>query len=329
MTDNLDPQVEGNQDPTPAAEPQHNFVNTDPLSTTDGDPVVTTTESSGEFKPLPPTQPGDIVKGSADKWYSSLPEDLRDNPNIQKFKGPEGLAKSYLELSTLLGHEKVPIPKDENDLAAIAHLDKVRGVPEDPKGYELKAPEAPQGLEEMTFGMDEFKAFAHKHKLTPAQAQGVMNDYTEMLGNIQKQSQDGYVESIKQTKNELMKEWGLAYDTKVKLAQSVMNKFAGSKEEFDAINAKIGADPVALKWLAKVGDNFKEGSLGDMGSHTSSFTKTPAEAKGEYDKIMNDPNDIYWSGVRNNQIVSESVRKERISYVESLLKMQQPAKTSQ
>ena len=319
MTDNLDPQVEGNQDPTPAAEPQHNFVNTDPLSTTDGDPVVTTTEP----------QPTDPLFAAKDKWYSKLPEDLRDNPNIQKFKGPEGLAKSYLELSSLLGHEKVPIPKDENDVEAIKHLNKVRGVPDIPDGYKLEAPKAPEGLEQMTFGTDEFKTFAHKHGLTPAQAQGIQNDYVEMLGNVAKQSQDQYAEGLKATKNELMKDWGLAYQTKVKLAQDVMNKFSGSKEEFDSINAKIGADPVALKWLAKIGENFKEGTLGDLGSPTSGFTKTPTEAKGEYDKIMNDPNDIYWSGVRDNQIVSESVRKERISYVESLLKMQQPAKTSQ
>jgi hypothetical protein len=253
---------------------------------------------------------------------------MRDNPNIQKFKSPEAMAKSYLELSTLLGHEKVALPKDENDTVAIQHLNKVLGVPEEPTGYELKDPQAPEGLEEMVFGMDQFKAMAHKRGLTNKQAEGVMEDYVGMLGEIQKKIQSEYAENVKATKNDLMKEWGLAFDTKVRMAQAVMNKYAGSKEEFDALNAAMGNNPATLKFLSWVGENFSEGSIGDIGTSTSQFTKTPAQAKAEYDKIMSDPNDIYWSGVRNNQIVSESVRRERISYVESLLKMQQPAKTS-
>jgi hypothetical protein len=40
---------------------------------------------------------------------------------------------------------------------------------------------------------------------------------------------------------------------------------------------------------------------------------------------MNDPDDIYWSGTRNQKPVSESARMERVSHVESLLRMQQPA----
>jgi len=250
---------------------------------------------------------------------------MRNNPNIQKFKDKEGMAKSYLELQKLLGHEKVALPKDENDAEAIAHLNKALGVPDEPKGYDLKVPEPIPGLEQVQFGMDEFKQISHELNLTQKQSEKLLEKYNGMLTDIQKGAQDAYVEQLNGTKKELMNEWGLAYESKVKLAQDVMNKFSGNKETFDYVNSKIGGDPTTLKWLALVGESFKEGSLGDLGNPATGFTKTPSEAKGEYDKIMNDPNDIYWSGVRNNQIVSESVRKERIGYVESLLKMQQPA----
>jgi len=315
--------------PTPAENPSPT-----PAAPAAGDPSLhapAPIDPNAAPAPAAPAAPAvpDPTKAPAPKaWYDGLPQDMKDNPNIQKFKDVDGMAKSYLELSSLLGHEKVPIPKDENDLAAIAHLDKVRGVPDDVKGYELEAPTPPPGMEGMEFGMDRFKELAHKHKLTPTQAKGIMDDYTGMLAEIHKGSQDAYVDSVNIAKNELNKEWGLTYATKVKLAQDVMNKFAGSKEAFEHINAKLGADPVALKFLATVGSNFKEGSLGNLGEPATSFTKTPTEAKREYDGIMNDPNDIYWSGVRNNQVVSESVRKERITHVESLLRMQQPAKAS-
>jgi hypothetical protein len=164
---------------------------------------------------------------------------------------------------------------------------------------------------------------AHKHSLTPKQAQGIVNDYRDLIASIKENSEKEFLVSVEKSKADLTKEWGRAYDGKVKLAQAVMNKFSENKETFDHINAKIGTDPVALRWLAKIGENFKEGSLGDLGTPKSSFTKTPAEAKAEYDKIMTDSNDIYWAGVRNNNMVPESIRKERISYVEGLLKMQQ------
>ena len=260
-------------------------------------------------------------------WYEGLPDDFKNNPSVQKFKEPQDMVKSYLELQSLLGHDKVPLPKDENDKVAIAHLNKALGVPEAPEGYELQAPAPMKGFEQVQFGMDEFKAMAHKRNLTPQQAAGVLEDYTSILASIKAKSEADFVKAVQETKGELVKEWGLTYDQKVGVAQSLMNKFAKDKETFDYINAMVGEDPVMLKFFADVGDSFSEGSLGTTGQPGSRFTKTPAEAKAEYDKIMSDPEDIYWAGVRNKKMIPESLRKERITYVESLLKMHlgQPA----
>ena len=255
-------------------------------------------------------------------WYDSLSDDLKNNPSIQKFKTQEDVAKSYLELQTLVGHKKVALPKDDKDEVGIKNFNKAIGVPDEPKGYKLEPPVPPAGMEGMVFGLDEFKAIAHKEGLTPRQANNLMAEYVNMLGKIHEKSAKEFQTSVESSKAELTKEWGLAFDGKVKLAQSVLNKFAGDKETFDYLNAKIGTDPVALRWLAKVGENFTEGTLGSLGTPKSQFTKTPAEAKEEYEKIMADSNDIYWSGVRNKELVPESARKARITYVESLLKMQ-------
>ncbi|RKZ91789.1 MAG: hypothetical protein DRQ40_09440 [Gammaproteobacteria bacterium] len=37
----------------------------------------------------------------SDRWQDSLPEDMRTNPTLDKFKDPEGLAKSYIELERM------------------------------------------------------------------------------------------------------------------------------------------------------------------------------------------------------------------------------------
>jgi len=305
----------------PAAEPE--------APAEPGDPSLHNPEplapgNVGESSAYP--EPSEPTPKAVENWYDSLPEDYKANPSIQKFKKPEDMAKSYLELSGLLGNEKIALPKDADDVVAIAHLNKALGVPETADKYELSQTEAPAGMEAMSFGDEGFKELAFKHKLTPSQAEGMKNDYVEILGTIHEGQIKAYTEAVEASKSELNKEWGLAYPAKVKLAQDVMNKFAGSKEAFDSINAKLGTDPVALKMLAKIGEQFSEGSLGDLGDPTTGFTKTPAEAKREYDTIMSDPNDVYWSGVRNQNRVSETIRKERVSHVESLLKMQQPGR---
>ncbi len=278
--------------------------------------------------PVPAVDPAVPAAPAVKKWYDNLSEDVRNNPTIQKYNTQEDAHKAHLELASMLGHEKVALPKDENDTVAIEAFNRAIGVPDEAigeRGYNLEAPEAIAGMEDMQFGSDQFKEIAFKYKLTPAQAQGLQNEYVELLTGIKTQSEADYLVAVNQSKTDLTSEWGLAYDGKVKLAQNLMNKFAGSKENFDYINAKIGADPIALKMLAEIGANFSEGSLGDLGNPSSSFTKTPSEAKIEYDTIMNDPKDIYWAGVRNKEIVPESVRKERVAHVESLLTMMNPA----
>jgi hypothetical protein len=278
--------------------------------------------------PEPPAAGTDPAPG-VKKWYDDLSdEDLKSNPTLQKYKTQEEAHKAHLELASLLGNDKIALPKDENDTVAIEALNRALGVPVEAigeNGYKFAELEGIEGIEGMEFGDDSFAAIMHKHNIPQAAAAGLRQEYAEMIDGMAKQNKEAYVEHVNKAKTELTKEWGLKYDANVKLAQSVMNKHVGSKEEFDHVNALIGADPVALKMLAKLGGQFSEGSLGDIGDQGSGFTKTPADAKAEYDKIMNDNEDIYWAGVRNQKVVPEGVRKERVAHVENLLMMMQPA----
>jgi len=283
--------------------------------TTDQDQTTTTGNTDASSTTV-------TVNQTETPWYDSLSPDLKDNPTIQKYKTQEDAHKAHLELSTLLGHDKIAIPKDAEDKVAIENFNKTFGIPMTAEGYELENPTPPEGMENMEFGMEGFKEVAHRHGLSTKQAQGLMTDYVGMLGEIRKGSEQQYIDNLNETKGELTKEWGLKFESNIKLGQNVMNKFTDSKEEFDHINALLGADPKAQRFLAKIGGSFSEGSLGDLGTHNSDFTKTPAAAKEEYEVIMNDPKDVYWSGTNNEApAVPEKVRRERISHVEGLLKM--------
>jgi len=300
--------------------PDQTDTSTAPATDTQANPETTATpDTTKQVDLTPPVETPPVV---TDHWYDQLSEDLKNNPTIQKYKSNEDQMKAHLELTTLLGHDKVAIPKDAEDTIAREKFNEAIGVPKEFEGYKLEDPAPLPGMEVM-FDINQFKQLAHKHDFTPAQAQGVLNDYRDMLASIQENAKTEHTANVTQAKTDLSKEWGLAYETKVKLAQSVMNKFAG--EGFEYVNGAIGADPTFLKMFAAIGEKFGEGTIGDLPGTTSSrFTMTPQEAKAAYETIMNDSTDNYWAGVRNKNIVSETARKERVSYVEDLLKQMQP-----
>ena len=65
-----------------------------------------------------------VAAGEPQQWYSSLSEEYRNHPSIQKFSDANGLAKSYLSLESLMGRDKVPVPKGEDDINAWSVFNK-------------------------------------------------------------------------------------------------------------------------------------------------------------------------------------------------------------
>ena len=258
MPDNLDPAVD-NQDPV-------------------AEPVTLVAPASPAFS-----------------WKTNLPPDYVNSPTMQKFSDDkDGLSKaveSHLNLEKLLGHTKVPLPKDENDVAGIQAFNKAMGVPDTAEGYGLKDPAIPESMKGMTFDKKTFGEAIHKFGLTPKQANGLWQAYTEMsMGAYNKYATENN-NQLAQMVNGLRQEWGDAYDTNVQLGQMVINKFSDSPEAADFITASLLKDPRGIKFMAKIGGQFAENKIGDF--KYQRFALTPEQAKQEIDKIMNDPNHPY------------------------------------
>jgi hypothetical protein len=260
MPDNLDPIVE-NQDPVVA-------------------PVAPVTPA--------PASP-------AFSWKSNLPSDYVNSPTMQKFTDDkDGLAKavqSHLSLEKLLGHEKVPLPKDDKDIAGIQAFNKAMGVPDTADGYGLKDAVLPDNMKNLSFDKKTFAETVHKFGLTPKQASGLWEAYTQMsMGAYNKYVTENNTQ-LAQLVNGLKQEWGDAYDTNVELGQMVINKFSDSEEASNFITASLLKNPQGAKFLAKIGSQFAENKIGDFKYQRFSFT--PEQAKQEIDKIMNDPQHPY------------------------------------
>lgn len=267
------------------------------------------------------------ANGEQQQWYSGLSDEYRNHPSIQKFSDANGLAKSYLSLESLMGRDKIPVPKGADDVNAWSIYNKTFNVPDKAEDYKFTVEGEEQDLTEL-------KQLAHKYHLPNDVAQELLNAHIQDFKDYEQQKiQASNLEAEEATK-QLKAEWGLKYDENLRSAKNFLEKMSGSKEEFDYFNNKIGNDVKFIKLLSKMGNSVSEGNLGGFEGQVGGFTKTPAEAKAELDRIMNDPNDAYWAGARNKRndakyckehnltYVSEEERKARVAYINSLMQMQ-------
>jgi len=295
MADNLDPQ--GNV---------LEADNPDQTSTTatQNEPVTTT------------TAPRPVAAQETFSWKSQVGEDLSKAPSLGKFEdtkaGLAEVAKSYVNLEKLLGHEKVPLPKGPEDAEGRAAFNKAIGVPSAPEKYALPDKEMPGGLEAASADKDTFQQVFHKYGLTPEQANGLWNEYASITGNLYNKAQMEYSDKLDQNINALRKEWGDAYAGNIELGQMVINKFSDDNKMADFLTANLAKDPAGIKFLAKIGSQFAENKVGDF--QYKRFAMTPDEAKNEVARIKADQNHPY-----NSEKATEDDHQSAVSHVNRLI----------
>jgi hypothetical protein len=228
-------------------------------------------------------------------WKSRVGEDLSKAPSLGKFADtPEGLAevaKSYVNLEKLLGHEKVPLPKGPEDAAGRAAFNKAMGVPDSAEGYALPDVKLPGDMGNLTFNKASFQGIVHKYGLTPDQAKGLWTEYTNMSGNVYRSHIAQFEAKLNENINTLRSEWGDAYAGNVELGDMAISKLADSQEMGEWLMATLSKHPYGMKFLAKVGNTFAENKVGDF--QYKRFGMTPEEAQNEVAKIKTDPNHPY------------------------------------
>ena len=248
-------------------------------------------------------------------WKGNLAGDLGKSPLLQKFEDtPDGLNKafeSHVSLEKMLGHDKVPIPKGPEDTEGWNRFSKAMGIPDKAEAYGLPDAQVPDTMKGMTFDKKQFAEIVHSYKLTPGQAQGLWKTYTELSTQNYNKALDAHKAEMVKTINQLKSEWGDAYDTNVELGQMVINKFTADKETADEISASLLSNPKAIKFLAKIGEQFAENKMPEFSAKR--FSLSPDQARDEIRSILADKNHPY-----NSDKVSPEKHQAAIDYVNSL-----------
>jgi len=237
--------------------------------------------------------PSEVASGgSGNEFLNMIPEELRQHPSISPIKDVENLARSYVNAQRLIGADKIAVPVNPTDEDLDRIYDRL-GRPEKPGDYGIDV-DGNVITEELAA---DYADIAHKLRLTPDQAKGVLDYYRSTVEQSGAASLEAAEVAKEQTVESLRSEWGRAFDQKVEAAAQVAQEF-GNPDMFNitlADGSKLGDNAEFIKAFAKIAD-FRhtvtsEDTVAEM---SQSNVMTPASAQAEIDAIMGDKTHAYW-----------------------------------
>lgn len=229
--------------------------------------------------------------GAASVDFSTfIPADIKDHPSLKThdFKTPDGVGKlirSYVSAQSMIGGDKVVVPKGANDNPDVWNkvYDSL-GRPKDPGSYQFgkdyKSPEDPAAKEIE----GKFRKFAHDNGLNQKQFAQLHGFLNSISSESQAKAVAAYQAKHEKAVETLKGEWGEKFDERVAVANKVLKAFGGSPEEVKAFTTRYANDPVVIRVLAEVGRRMDESAL--VGGDKPDFELGPADAKKKRMDIM-------------------------------------------
>ena len=269
-------------------------------------------EQVAQSEPTVLETPAEVAQGgSGNDFLQTIPEELRDHPSLSPIKDVENLARSYVNAQRLIGADKIPVPVNPTD----EDLDNIYnrlGRPESVDGYEI----AVDGNIVTEDVARSYADIAHKLRLTPDQASGIMDYYRSMASQASEVTAEAETQQRSQTEMALRKEWGDDFDARIEDAGKIAQQFGGGEllEMQLADGTKVGNHPDFIKAFAKMAEFRQSVTSEDTVSDApSSSMVTRQSAQQEIDAIMNDKSHAYWD--RKNVIG----RQQAIERVQELM----------
>ena len=245
-------------------------------------------EQVAQPEAAPLETPAEVAQGgSGHDFLSMIPEDLREHPSLNPIKDVSNLARSYVNAQRLIGADKLAFPANPTD----EDLDKIYGKlgrPESSEGYEIVA----DGVVISEDGAKSYAEMAHNLRLTPDQANGILEYYKGMVSSASEVNIQAETQQRNSTEMALRQEWGDEFDAKLTDAGKVAKQFGGG-ELLDmklADGTKVGNHPDFIRAFAKMAE-FRASVTGEdtVSDATQTTLASRQSAQAEIDAIMRGP----------------------------------------
>lgn len=194
-----------------------------------------------------------------------IPAELKAEKTLHKFKDPAGIAKSYIELekdaSRLRNAKGIIVPGENATPEELGVYYKALGRPDTIEGYELSAPELPEG---MTYDEGRTKAFAeiaHREGMTKKQISALHSAWNEMEKTSHETNQKSAKDFLDSSTVEMKKEWGKDFDANLSQADSAIDKIFGSDFNKMLKDTGLANHPAIVRGMFKASQALGEHSL--------------------------------------------------------------------
>lgn len=228
-------------------------------------------------------QGGGTPPAPAASWLDSIEDsDLKGYVQNKGWKDPRELADGYRNLEKLLGGEKLPLPKGEDDAEGWARVYDSLGRPQAADAYKIPT---------MGEGQDQFvkDVQAKFHELGLSEKQG--NALAEWYHGVQQGMVDSSLAGMGQKAEadlaSLKTEWGGAYDENIEFGRRAAREYGLDEAKLSKMEQALGTGEM-LKLMARIGRSQGEASFqrGDGGS--GQFGMTPAQAQARISELKAD-----------------------------------------
>lgn len=245
------------------------------------------TTSAAEAAPSTTTTLTGTPATNPTTWRDTLPQDLRDNPSLKTISDVPSLAKSYVHAQSLVGADKIVMPKENASPEEWNNFWNKVGRPSKPEEYGLGRPENfPEGSFDKDMHDHMLKVF-HESGVTSKQAKTLYNKYMEYVGSRMQQAQTQQQQEATATMERLKSEYGADFNVRVAAAQKAIQKF-GSPELIDYLEKSgMGNSPELIKLFSNVGLSMSESSA-DTAGNTGFGGITPMQAQAELSQLRQD-----------------------------------------
>jgi hypothetical protein len=187
-----------------------------------------------------------------------VPPELRDAKWATKYTidgklNVLGLAKGFEHAQTLIGGDKVPVPKDWNDPEQTSRWYAAMGRPEAPEGYKFDpVAELPQGFYQEE-AEKSFRNWAYASGLGQSQAQNLRDQYVKVRLQEHQAEQTAQSQARAKVETDLRRELGQAYDGQVATAKAAFRRYADPDFVEYATQQGLLNDPRFVRIFMKVG----------------------------------------------------------------------------
>lgn len=224
-------------------------------------------------------------------WKSSLSDDIRDDPSMKAINDIHGLAKSYVHAQRSIGADKIILPGKHAKLedAEFRDIFTKLGLPDSVENYELTPKE---GVEVDADFQAAYKDIAFKMGVLPQQAQAMSEWYDSFAAQRIEQQRIENATLVNEGISSLKTEWGDAFVSNIKIAQSVVDELGGQELRDKLTEAGLDNSPEMIKFMVKVGESFGEDKFRGDNTSTSGGV-TPDEAARQIAAIQADPKSPY------------------------------------